>query len=125
MNVCTFVGRLGRDAETRETQNGDKVTGFSVASNVGYGENKSTVWLNCSIWGNRGATLQPALVKGAEITVSGELSEREYTNKEGVVIKSLSLRVNQNSYPVAKETEQAQAPTQSLASVADDDDIPF
>tara|TARA_R100000951_G_scaffold61193_2_gene51431 strand:- start:761 stop:1141 length:381 start_codon:yes stop_codon:yes gene_type:complete len=126
MNVCTFVGRLGRDAETRETKNGDQVTGFSLASNVGYGENKSTVWLDCSIWGNRGATLQPALVKGAEITVSGELSEREYTNKEGVVVKTLSLRVNQNSYPSSKQDEQASpAKAQQPATVADDDDIPF
>jgi len=111
MNVFTCVGRLGRDAQIRETPSGDQVTSFSLATNVGYGESKTTMWIACSIWGNRGVTLQPNLKKGSEITVSGELSEREYTNKEGVVVKSLSLRVNQNTYPAAKQSEQATAPT--------------
>ena len=109
MNVFTCVGRIGRDAETRETKSGDPVTSFSLATNVGYGENKTVIWIDCSIWGNRGVTLQPNLKKGAEMTVAGELSEREYTNKEGVVVKSLSLRVNQNSYPAAKQSEPATA----------------
>jgi len=111
MNTFMCVGRIGRDAETRKTKNGDEVTSFSLATNVGYGENKTVIWVDCSIWGNRGVTLQPNLKKGSEITVSGELSEREYTNKEGVVVKSLSLRVNQNTYPAAKQSEQATAPT--------------
>lgn len=107
MNTFMCVGRIGRDAETRKTKNGDEVTSFSLATNVGYGENKTVIWVDCSIWGNRGVTLQPNLKKGSEITVSGELSEREYTNKEGVVVKSLSLRVNQNTYPAAKQSEPA------------------
>ena len=107
MNVFTCVGRLGRDAKIKETQSGDQVTSFSLATNVGYGESKTVMWIDCSIWGKRGVNLHPNLVKGAEITVAGELSQREYTNKEGVVVKSLSLRVNQNSYPAVKQSEPA------------------
>lgn len=121
MNSCVFVGRIGRDAETRQV--GDTtVTSFSLASDVGYGDKKQTLWLDCSIWGNRGQTLETALVKGSEITVVGELSEREYNNKDGELKKSLSMRVNSNSYPKGKQTEADAAPRQTAAV---DDDIPF
>ena len=109
MNSCTFTGRLGRDAETRKV-NDTTVTSFSLASDVGYGDKKTTIWLDCSIWGNRGVTLEPALVKGAEITVIGELSEREYTNKDEELKKALSLRVSNNSYPSVRSSEQAGTP---------------
>jgi len=125
MNSCTFTGRLGKDAETRNVSD-TTVTSFSLASDVGYGEKKSTVWLDCSIWGKRGATLQPALVKGAEITVIGELSEREYTNGQGETKKALSLRVHNNSYPSLRSSEQsAPAATPAPSETALDDDIPF
>jgi single-strand DNA-binding protein len=125
MNSCTFTGRLGRDAETRKV-NDTTVTSFSLASDVGYGDKKTTIWLDCSIWGNRGVTLEPALVKGAEITVIGELSEREYTNKDEELKKALSLRVSNNSYPSVRSSEQAGTPAPAAAKKAViDDDIPF
>ncbi len=125
MNSCTFTGRLGKDAETRQV-NDTTVTSFSLASDVGYGDKKTTFWLDCSIWGNRGVTLEPALVKGAEITVIGELSEREYTNKDGEVKKALSLRVGNNSYPSVRSAEQVQTQTPVVADEAViDDEIPF
>ena len=40
INVFTFVGRLGQDAELRYTQGGKAVASFSCAVNVGFGENK-------------------------------------------------------------------------------------
>ena len=125
MNSCTFTGRLGKDAETRQV-NDTTVTSFSLASDVGYGDKKTTFWLDCSIWGNRGVTLEPALVKGAEITVIGELSEREYTNKDGEVKKALSLRVGNSSYPSVRSAEQVQTPAPVAADDAViDDEIPF
>lgn len=115
MNMCTFVGRIGRDAETRQV--GDTtVTSFSFASDVGYGDKKTTIWLDCSLWGNRGQKLEADLKKGAEMTLIGELSEREYVNKDGETKRALSLRVGMCNYPRAKQTEQLQAV---------DDAIPF
>jgi len=31
LNHCSFIGRLGRDPETRYLPNGDAVTNFSIA----------------------------------------------------------------------------------------------
>ena len=93
MNSCVFVGRIGKDSELRKTGDSN-VLGFSVGSNVGYGANQSTMWIDCSVWGKRGETLQQYLKKGTQVTVSGSLSEREYTAKDGSVRKSLSLKVS-------------------------------
>lgn len=94
MNTFVATGRLGRDAETRSVGE-TTVTGFSLASDVGYGDKKTTLWVDCSVWGKRGTALQDYLTKGTKVTVVGELSEREYTNNNGEEKKSLSLRVNE------------------------------
>ena len=64
MNVWIFTGRLGRDAELRTTQSGEKVLGFAVANDVGFGERKQTLWADCSLWGRRAEALAQYLTKG-------------------------------------------------------------
>jgi len=126
MNNCTFVGRLGRDAEVRKTNSGLTVTGFSLAVTTGYGDNKGTLWLDCSIWGDRGERMVDDLKKGAEIVVAGELAENEYVNKEGATVKKLTFRVNSNSYPKNKDADEP-APQQAAMQqgALDNDVIPF
>ncbi len=102
MNVCTFVGRLGRDSEKKEL--GDNtVLNFSLASDVGYGDKKSTLWVNCAVWGKRAETLAQYLKKGTSATVVGQLSQRAYTDKEGAEKLSLELRVNEIDFQNPKE----------------------
>jgi single-strand DNA-binding protein len=73
-----IAGRIGKDAETRTTQGGKSVTGFSVASDVGFGESKKTIWVDCTIWGDRGQKLCQYLKKGSPVTVIGEGGMREW-----------------------------------------------
>lgn len=94
MNSLNFTGGIGRDCETRFTSKGDAITSFSVALSSGYGENKLTTWLNCSIFGKRGESLAPYLLKGAQVAISGEFSARPYTSKAGEEKQSLEVRVN-------------------------------
>ncbi|MBK7797529.1 MAG: single-stranded DNA-binding protein [Saprospiraceae bacterium] len=44
LNVWTFTGRLGRDAEQKYIPNGTAVTEFSVAVDVGFGDKKKRLW---------------------------------------------------------------------------------
>ena len=83
MNVWTFTGRLGADGELRTTQSGEKVLGFRVANDVGFGERKTTQWVDCSIWGRRAEALAPHLTKGKAVVVSGEVTIREYEKRDG------------------------------------------
>ena len=83
-----LTGRLGKDAEVRQTQSG-AVAGFSVATDVGFGDRKQTLWFDCSIWGKRAESgLIQYLTKGQQVAISGELSEREH---EGKVYKQIRV----------------------------------
>src|SRR3954451_16434544 len=53
MNVWTFSGRVGADAELRTTQSGEKVLSFRVANDIGFGDRRTTQWVDCSMWGKR------------------------------------------------------------------------
>lgn len=121
MNVCTFVGRLGRDPELKEVGS-NKVLSFSVASDTGYGDNKSTIWLDCSVWGRRGESLSQFLTKGTQVTVAGSLSERKYQAKDGQEKTALQMNVNEISMTGGGEQQKPAAPTNH---VEHDDAIPF
>lgn len=95
MNVWTFTGRLGADAELRTTQGGTQVLGFRVANDTGYGDRKTTQWVDCSLFGDRGAKLAEYLVKGKQVVVTGELSLREYQKRDGTQGSTLNVRVSE------------------------------
>lgn len=88
MKNITIAGRITRDAVTRTTQQGDKVTGFSVAVDDGFGQNKRTLFFDCSLWGKRGDSLAQYLVKGASVTVAGDLSTREHEGKTYLTLRA-------------------------------------
>lgn len=93
MNVWNFTGNLGRDAEVRYTADSTAITSFSVAVKSGYGDREATTWVNCTMWGDRGVKVQPFLMKGQLVGVSGEACLRQY-DKDGETRYSMDLRVN-------------------------------
>ena len=86
MNCFNAIGRIGRDAQTRYTQGGKAVTGWSLAVDRGFGENKQTVWIDCTIWGERGQKVGPLILKGDRLGVTGELGTREHDGKTYVTL---------------------------------------
>jgi len=87
MKNITIAGRITRDAENRQAGS-DNVTGFSVAVDDRQGKEKSTLFFDCSLWGKRGEALSQYLVKGASVTVSGDLSKREHDGKTYLTIRA-------------------------------------
>jgi single-strand DNA-binding protein len=95
MNKIAATGRVVADAELRFTPGGDPIANFRLASDVGFGDKKTTNWFSCQIWGKRGEALAPHLLKGQQVTVFGQLTLREWTNKEGVKAISPDIRVDE------------------------------
>jgi single-strand DNA-binding protein len=93
MIVLTATGRLGKDAELRSLNSGDKILSFSVGSDIGYGDKKQTIWLDCSIFGARGEKLAQYLTKGSQVTVIGEFGQRSYQNKQGETVSAVTVKV--------------------------------
>jgi single-strand DNA-binding protein len=94
MNVWTFSGRVGADAELRTTQSGEKVLSFRVANDIGFGDRRTTQWVDCSMWGKRAESVANYVKKGDKITVSGELKLEEFQRRDGTPGSKLAVRVN-------------------------------
>ena len=86
MNNFNAIGRVGRDAVTRYTQAGKPVTGWALAVDKGWGDNKQTVWLDCSLWGERGEKLAQHITKGSQLGVTGEIGTREHDGKTYITL---------------------------------------
>lgn len=109
MNSITVAGQLGRDAEIKYMANGDPVCSFSVADSQG--RDKPTIWWRCTLWGKRAESLSQYMVKGQSVTVTGTITEREYTDKDGTQKQAKEVRVNDVALQGGKREEGA-APAQ-------------
>lgn len=125
----TDVGRLGRDAVTRYTQSGKSVTGFALAVDSGYGDNKQTLWFDCSAWGERWEKVAPYLVKGTQVMVQGELGKREHDGKTYDTVKVAEIKLvgpKPETTTAPKPSRPAQQPEQTGGGFEDDlDGVPF
>jgi len=81
MLKITLAGRVGKDGEHRTTQGGTDICSFTVACDVGFGEGKSTVWVDVAKFGKGAAGLARYVRKGSPITVVGDLTTREHNGK--------------------------------------------
>jgi single-strand DNA-binding protein len=81
MLQLSLAGRLGRDAEYKQTQGGDELCRFSVATDVGFGDRKQTHWIDVTRWGKGAKGLSEHLRKGDSVAVTGELSTHVHDGK--------------------------------------------
>ena len=124
LTVCA-TGRLGRDAETRTTQGGAQVTGFSLAVDGYEGGEKITTWLKCAMWGERGAKVAPMLRKGTSVSVVGVGSLASYTGKDGAERIELAVRVDQWTFAGPRQDAAPASPSAPQGGGFSDDGVPF
>lgn len=126
MNHGIFAGRLGRDAEMRTTPTGKAVCNFSVGVSTGFGDKKSTLWVDATLWGERAGKLSQYLTKGSSVVIGGDVGIRTYeSKKDSKTVAVLTCNVQTLTLMGGRE-EKAQPPQDRTAS-ADPfgDDIPF
>jgi single-strand DNA-binding protein len=128
-NNISFVGRLSKDPELKQVGQND-VLELNVANNIGFGDRKSTNWFRCAIWGKRAVSLQEHLTKGQEVFITGQLTLREYTNRDGVKAISAEIKVGEIEFIGGKKEGGGSAPAQSRPAPAQsrpetDEDLPF
>ena len=77
MNKVLVNGNVVRDMEVKDT--GKCLVGnFTIANNVGYGEEQKTNFVNCVLFGDRVESLVEYLVKGCKVLIEGELAIEQY-----------------------------------------------
>lgn len=84
MNLFSFTGNLGKDAEVKYLPSGAAVCEFSVAVKSGYGDREKTNWVRCAMFGKKAEGQLPQyLKKGTQVAVSGELELQEWEGQNG------------------------------------------
>lgn len=131
MQNIVVTGRIGKDAELRTTQSGQSICNVTVASDQGFGDKKTTNWFRVSLWGKRGQSLAPYLLKGGQVTVSGELEVGEWEGKTQLNINASDVALQggrkdggqssgQSDWSGGQDSGQGSQPPADL-----DDDVPF
>lgn len=144
VNKVILVGRLGKDPEVRNLDNGAAVANFTLATSESYkdkttGEKKEiTEWHNVVLWRGLAEISQRYLHKGDMVYVEGKLRTRSW-EKEGVTryttevvadnmtmlsTKGSGSSASGGSYAPA-ETAAADNYRPSSAVDSNTDDLPF
>lgn len=140
LNQCNFIGRVGRDPETRYSSSGDAITNITLAVDDSY-KNKSgekvekCEWVNITFYRKLAEISGEYLKKGSLIYVSGKMETRKYTDKAGIEKYATSIIASDMKMLGTKPSGSAdsgndapeRSSQQSTGTGFDDmdDDIPF
>ncbi|MCX7369330.1 MAG: single-stranded DNA-binding protein [Alphaproteobacteria bacterium] len=89
INKVIILGRLGRDPEVRNFQNGGKVVNLRIATSERYkdregNQQERTEWHSVAIFNDRlGEVAEKYLRKGSEVYVEGQLETRKWQDQSG------------------------------------------
>lgn len=115
MASIQIIGKLGKNVEIK-TVGQNKVAEFSIAETVGSGQNKKTIWYNCSMWKGTNTALMDYLNKGAEFLVIGELNNQNVGNNgtvyNNVLVHDLKFTGGSTNRSQGQSQQNQQAPQQ-------------
>ena len=85
LNKVILMGRITRDLEIRQSQNGTSVLKFSVAvdRDMGKDKEKSADFINCVAFGRRAEFINQYFGKGRMIAIEGNIRTGTYEDKDG------------------------------------------
>ena len=125
-NRIVLMGRIVNDIELRTTPTGVTVASFRIAVDANYqtkGEERKSYFFNIVAWRSTGEFIHRYFSKGRMILVEGELTNRNYTDKNGNQRRSWSLWVEECQFVDGKKDGQAVTETDSFTAA--EEDIPF
>ena len=106
MNKVILMGRLTRDPEVRYSQGANQTTvgRFSIAVDRRFkreGEPDAD-FFNCTAFGKQAEFVERYLHKGIKIVLSGRIQNDNYTNKDGQMVYSVRVMVDEIEFAESK-----------------------
>lgn len=98
LNQCNFTGRLGKDPEPKQLQNGS-VTNFSIAVSEQWRDKQTqekkerTTWVNCVVYGALADVVAKYGTKGMFVRVTGKMQNRQW-EQDGQTRYATEILVN-------------------------------
>ncbi len=133
INKAILMGRLTRDPELRHTGSGTPVCSFTVAIDNGYGDNRSTDFINCVAWNKTAEFVEKYFTKGRMIIVVGRIQTRTWEGQDGKKNYATEVVASEVSFGESKRSADegssfapaASAPLDDVAEmpVSQDDDF--
>ena len=135
LNLCQFIGRIGRDPEIKATAGGQTVANFSLAVDETYKDKsgqkvEKTEWISCTVWGKQADFVANYITKGRLVHVAGKWQTRKWQDKDGndrystecIVNSVQGLDKRPEGAPAADRHQPQQAPYNATEQM---DDCPF
>ncbi len=106
MNKVIFMGRFIRDPEVRYSQgaNPTAIARFTLAVNRRFkrdGEPEAD-FFNCTAFGKQAEFIERYMRKAVKVVVSGRIENDNYTNKEGQMVYSVKVMIEEIEFAESK-----------------------
>lgn len=130
-NLVVLSGRITASPELKTTPNGVSVCSFTIANEVGYGENKKTSFIPIVAWRGTAEVVAKHFGKGNLIGIEGFIQTRKYQDKDGNNRTAFEVVANNIQFMESKKSDDSAPQGFSNASAEDfvdvgfDGDIPF
>lgn len=115
LNMCNFIGRLGKDPESRSTQNGDQVSSFSIAVGWKSKDKEGAEWVNITAFGKLAEICNTYLTKGSQVFIAGRFKTEKFTNKDGIEVYSTKIIADTMQMLGGKQSNNAEGGVQEPA----------
>ena len=128
MNKFIGTGRLTKAPEIRQTQSGKAVASFTIAIDDGWGDNKTTDFIDIVAWEKTAEACGKFLGKGSKVGVVGKVKKRSYDKQDGTKVWVTEVVASEVEFLDTKaQTEEATAaaPAPKFEEIKDGDDLPF
>jgi single-strand DNA-binding protein len=93
INRVVLIGRLARESEARQTNQGETVVDFTLAvdKRPRRGEDQEPNWFRISAFGKTAEYVTTYLGKGRLVAVDGRLDHRKYQDRDGNNREAISI----------------------------------
>ncbi|WP_026954656.1 single-stranded DNA-binding protein [Algoriphagus vanfongensis] len=124
-NKVQLIGRMGDKIQVKTFDSGKIKGSVNLATSETYrnaqGEKVSeTTWHHLVVWGKQAEILEKYTDKGSEIAIEGKITNRDYTDKDGV--KKYITEIVVHEFLLMGGNK---AKSQTTAGESEEDDLPF
>ena len=105
MLSVTAVGNLARGPEVK-TIGEREVANFTILCNRKTKAGETVTQVDCAVWGPRAQVIADFVVKGMQMTVTGEAYVDKYESKDYGTVAKIVLTVNDFSLPPKSKGEE-------------------
>jgi len=123
-NFMALGGNITRDPETRFTKSGTPVVSFTLAVDHGYGENKGTTFIDCTMFGKCAEAFAKYHSKGSGAFVTGELRQESWETKAGEKRSKLCMTASEWSFNGSAKGADTES-TEPAEPSPDTEELPF